>query len=158
MPKYSIYSMGTVDLKYIVSDLNGTLALDGDIIEGVAERFQALDKLGFEIFVITGDIHGNAEKLFEHYRCKTHVVDITEKHEKQDIQKFNFINQLGAKNVFALGNGANDALMLESAAVGVLIAGQEGGSTLALQKSNIVINSINDALDLLLNPKRIAGH
>ena len=132
MPKYSVYSLGELDIKYIVSDLNGTLALDGDMIEGVKEKFSSLSQAGLEIYVLTGDIHGNADKMLADYNCKIHVVDITEQREKQDQQKLNFINELGAQNVCAIGNGGNNSLMLKHAGIGILITGQEGGSTLSL--------------------------
>jgi len=156
--KYNLYSKGDLDLKYIVTDLNGTLSIDGDVITGVKERFKNLSNMGFEIYVITGDIHGNAEKLLAGYNCKIHVVDIEEKQDTQVRQKQQLVESLGVENVIAYGNGANDEFMLGTAAVGVHVAEQEGGSVKALMKSDITVNSILDGLDLLLFPKRIAGH
>jgi len=156
--KYDIYSLGKVDLKYVVSDLNGTLAIDNKIIEGVKERFDQLHELGFEIYVITGDIHGTAEKLLADHKCKVHVVDIEEKESTQLEQKKSLVEALGAPNVIAYGNGANDTLMLKTAAVGIHVCEQEGGSVAALKESTVTVNSILDGLDLLLFPKRIAGH
>jgi len=45
--------------------------------------------------------------------------------------------------------------MLEKSELGILIIGEEGASTNALLKSDIVINNIKDAIKLLLNEKRI---
>jgi len=155
---YNLYTKGDVDLKYIVSDLNGTLSIDGGLIDGVRERFDALNKLGFQIYVLTGDIHGNAQKLMANYACKIHVVDITEQYETQVQQKLKFIESLGADSVIAYGNGGNDALMLKAAAVGVHVCEREGGNVQALLNSDVTVYSIQDGLDLLIHPKRIAGH
>jgi P-type E1-E2 ATPase len=124
----------------------------------VKERFGALAKLGFDVYIVTGDIHGTAEALLADYDCKVHVVDIEEKLETQAEQKRSFVQSLGAQNVIAFGNGDNDSLMLEVAAVGVHVCEKEGGSVKALLHSDITVNSICDGLDLLLYPKRIAGH
>ena len=158
MPKYSLYSKGDVELNHIVSDLNGTLAVDGHIIEGVSLRFNKLTQLGFQIHVVTGDINGDAKKLLEDYPCELHVVNMNNKFQSQAEQKLNFIEGLGKQSVIAFGNGANDESMLEAAAIGVCVCEAEGVSLMARDKSDILVNSINDGLDLLLYPKRIAGH
>ena len=158
MTSFKTYRLGEIDIKYVVSDLNGTLALDGDMIEGIAERFDALNKLGIKVIVLTGDIHKNAKALFKDYKCEVEIVDIEEKFARQDQQKLNIVKSLGTEKVLAIGNGANDALMLKKAAIGVLVIGKEGGSTTALKNADIVVHDIKDAFDLLIHPKRIAGH
>lgn len=55
----------------------------------------------------------------------------------------------------AVGNGMNDRLMLRTAALGILVLGNEGTSVQALSSADIVVKDILDGLDLLLNPKRI---
>jgi soluble P-type ATPase len=80
------------------------------------------------------------------------------KFQSQAEQKLNFIEGLGKQSVIAFGNGANDESMLEAAAIGVCVCEAEGVSLMARDKSDILVNSINDGLDLLLYPKRIAGH
>jgi len=62
---------------------------------------------------------------------------------------------LGKEKCVAIGNGANDVLMLKQSAIGICVIGKEGASSEAVQHSDIVVYDINDALDLLLNPKRI---
>jgi soluble P-type ATPase len=57
--------------------------------------------------------------------------------------------------VVAIGNGANDALMLEHAALGILVMGGEGAAVEALLRARVVVTDICEALDLLLFPKRL---
>lgn len=62
---------------------------------------------------------------------------------------------MGAAGVAAIGNGANDAKMLETAALGIAVLGPEGLAVETLHAANVVVPHINDALDLLLKPVRL---
>jgi len=59
--------------------------------------------------------------------------------------------------VVAIGNGVNDARMLRAAALGIAALGREGLATAALQAADVVVASIEDALDLVLQPERMAA-
>jgi soluble P-type ATPase len=74
---------------------------------------------------------------------------------KQDDAKLAFVQELGAKNCFCVGNGRNDKLMLAESAIGVCLIQKEGASAATLASADIVCVSIIDALELLLNPKRL---
>ena len=52
----------TLDLKYLVLDYNGTIAVDGAIPETVKERLKDLSK-EFDIYVLTADTHGTAKQM-----------------------------------------------------------------------------------------------
>ena len=55
-----------LQLKYLVMDYNGTLAIDGKLIEGVENRLYALaDHL--EIHVITADTFGLVKTYLENF-------------------------------------------------------------------------------------------
>ena len=41
-------------------------------------------------------------------------------------QKMDYVTHLGAENVIALGQGANDAKMLKEAAIGIAVMSLEG--------------------------------
>jgi soluble P-type ATPase len=47
--------------------------------------------------------------------------------------------------------------MIQSAAIGIAVMGREGLSQEALQAADLVVPSILDALDLLLNPRRLVA-
>jgi soluble P-type ATPase len=65
----------------------------------------------------------------------------------------NFIR--GLNGSLCIGNGANDASMFEEADLAITVAGREGCAASTLLKSDILIDNILDALDLLLNPNRM---
>ena len=73
------------------------------------------------------------------------------------LKKDRFVKALGPESVIAMGNGANDALMLERSALGIAVVGPEGASLTALQKARLVVGDINSGLDLLLNTKRLVA-
>ena len=63
---------------------------------------------------------------------------------------------LGARTV-AFGNGANDALMLRKARLGICVMHGEGASLQALLASDVLVASAEEALDLLLKPARLVA-
>lgn len=72
----------TFHLEHLVLDFNGTLAVDGNLIDGVKERLQELSgKLS--IHVITADTFGTVANQLKGINCH---VKILEK-EQQDRQK-----------------------------------------------------------------------
>ena len=134
----------------LVLDYNGTLAIDGNLIPGVEERLNLLaEKLA--IYVVTADTFGKAAENLQNVNCKLTVLG----KGNQQQQKADFIKTLGESHVVAIGNGLNDALMLETAALGMVVVQQEGAAVKTVQKADIVFNNINDALNLLLNPLRL---
>jgi soluble P-type ATPase len=135
-----------------VLDYNGTLAIDGDMISGIKELIEKLSK-DLNIHVITANTFGSAHQNLA--GTNTNLVIIDRGNEVQ--QKTNFVKSLNPQTVVAIGNGANDALMLKLSALGVAVMQAEGVSTQALMNADIACNSIIDALGLLLNPLRIAA-
>ncbi len=142
----------TLSLEHLVLDYNGTLAIDGDMISGIKEFIEKLSK-DLNIHVITANTFGSAHQNLA--GTNTNLVIIDRGNEVQ--QKTNFVKSLNPQTVVAIGNGANDALMLKLSALGVAVMQAEGVSTQALMNADIACNSIIDALGLLLNPLRIAA-
>ena len=70
-------------------------------------------------------------------------------------QKLTLVRDLNPTLAVAIGNGANDALMLKEAALGIAVNGGEGAAVAAILAADIYIPDILDALDLLLHPDRI---
>ncbi|HZY44758.1 MAG TPA: HAD hydrolase family protein, partial [Anaerolineae bacterium] len=60
-------------------------------------------------------------------------------------------------NTVAIGNGANDVEMLKAAAIGIAVLGREGTASEAIAAADIVTLNVIDAIDLLLNPKRLVA-
>ncbi len=137
-------------LHYLVLDLNGTLALDGVLVDGVGERIRRLSA-SLEVFILTADTFGTAARQFADYPCTLHLLEPGD----QIRQKETFVKELGAAECVAIGNGMNDQGMLQTARLGICITGPEGAAVETINSADIVIPSINTALDLLLFPKRM---
>jgi P-type E1-E2 ATPase len=72
-------------------------------------------------------------------------------------QKAAFVRGLGAEHVVAIGNGANDAAMLQKAAIGIAVLGPEGLALEALLAADVVAPDILTALELLQDPARLVA-
>ncbi|GAB4470710.1 MAG: HAD family hydrolase [Anaerolineae bacterium] len=150
MIEITIPGRGKYALRYLFLDVNGTLAVDGVLIEGVTERLAVLrEKL--EIVMLTADTHGRQAEIDTALGLTAQRV--TPGQER--LQKGQAVLDCGAEGVVAIGNGANDAAMLHYAALGIAVIGHEGLSLEALQAADVVVTSILDALDLLISPRRL---
>ncbi len=139
-----------LDIAHLVLDYNGTIARDGDLIEGVAEGLKRLgDRL--TIHVLTADTHGTVREKLGDLPCTLHIIA----EGNQDQAKYDYIANLGRGSVAAVGNGANDSLMLKEAALGIGIIQAEGASFKAIQEASVICTSIRDALNLLIKPARL---
>ena len=152
MIRIEIPGKGAIEAEHLVLDYNGTLAIDGSLIEGVKEKLNILAEK-INIHVLTADTFGAAANNLKEVRCKLTVLS----GDKQALQKQQFIKQLGNKKVIAIGNGLNDMLMLKNAVLGIAIIQKEGASSKTLFNADIVCKNISDALDLFMNPLRIVA-
>ncbi len=146
----NISGMEQIELKHLVLDYNGTIAINGNLIQGVMEKLQQLSSQ-LTIHIITADTYGSV-----HEQCKADFLKIyVIGKENQDEQKLSFIESLGIGNTVAIGNGRNDALMLKNAILGFAVMQDEGVNIQALNAADVLFSSIADALDALLIPKRL---
>lgn len=139
-------------LKHLVLDYNGTIAADGELLPGVSAVFTALAKL-LNIHVITADTHGNVGEKLKEQPCTIEIIGET----AQDCAKRDYVRRLGAESVAAVGNGRNDILMLQEAALGICVVQTEGCFSQTIVSSDVVCTSIMDAFNLLLIPKRLTA-
>lgn len=141
---------GSYDIRYVVLDMNGTVALDGRPVDGVAERLGRLREAAHPV-LLTADTHGTAAATSADLGLDVSIISAGREAE----QKLAFVRDLGAETVIAIGNGANDALMLRESAIGICVIGREGAATSAVLSADVVVTDIGDALDLLLAPQRL---
>ena len=152
MINISIPGYRELNLSHLVLDHNGTMAFDGIPIPGVEGLLRKLaDEL--TVHVITADTFGTVREALRDFPCKVLILRTGD----QQIQKKNHILALGAKSVVAIGNGRNDQLMLEEAALGIIVNNGEGLSTEALMKADLMTHAIHEALELLLHPNRLVA-
>lgn len=134
----------------IVFDLNGTIACGGKLIEGVQDGINRL-AADFEVYILTADTFGTAEKLLEDLKAELVIIDT------DDGSKFkaDFVEKLGRKSVIAVGNGNNDAEMLKNAELGIAVIGPEGTARGALMGAELISRDINDVFAIISNPQRL---
>ncbi|AXX92714.1 ATPase P [Malaciobacter molluscorum LMG 25693] len=148
--KIDIPNKESFELKNIVFDYNGTIAIDGKIIDGVSKNIDELSNL-FDFYVITADTYGSVENELKNTNCKV----ITISKDKQDEKKLQFIKKLNPKTVLSVGNGRNDKLMLKESIIGISILQDEGLCTQTLLSSDILVNSIFDVFGFLKDKNRL---
>jgi soluble P-type ATPase len=138
---------GVLTLEHAVFDINGTLAVDGSVVTGVAERLRALGEM-LSIHALTAGSHGNLEEIERALGIPLRRISTGE-------EKYQFVQQLGPAKVVAIGNGMNDVGMLRVAALGIAVLSGEGAATMACQAADVLALGPLDAIDLLLKPQRL---
>ena len=136
-------------LSHLVLDYNGTIAEDGEIIDGIRPRLAELAK-ELSIYVITADTHGTAAKKCEGLPLQVLTFPTTEvgKIKAEEATKMD-------GGVITIGNGFNDIQMSDAADLSICVIGKEGCCGALLAHSDVVVTSIEDALDLLLKTGRL---
>jgi len=148
----NIPGRGLLRLQHLVTDVNGTLALDGQLIEGLAKRIGLLkDRL--TIHLLTADTHGQQAVIDG--QLDLTAVRVASGNEAE--QKAEYVRKLGAETVIAIGQGANDAKMLQEAALGICVMSPEGAAAESLLSADLVMPDIRAALELLDKPLRIVA-
>ena len=152
MIELNIPGTGTIQLEHLVCDVNGTLALDGQLLEGLPRLLNALrDRV--QIHLLTADTHGRQARMDE--QLGFDAIRIQPGDEAG--QKAAYVRQLGAETVMAIGQGANDAGMLQTAVIGVGLLSPEGIATSSLQAADLLVPDIYAALELLEKPLRLVA-
>ena len=152
MIELTIPGRGPLRILHLVTDVNGTLAVDGILIDGLSKRITSIrDRL--EIHMLTADTHGRQVFIDEQLNLKATRVQPGNEAET----KAEFVRSLGADTVVAIGQGANDAEMLKAAALGICVMSQEGVAVKTLVSADIIVPDIFTALDLLEKPVRIVA-
>lgn len=150
MIRLEIPGYGDVEIKYVLFDYNGTLAVGGYVVAGVREILGQLAKM-VDIYVITADTFGSVQAELTGEPLK--VIRISGKDERSE--KLAFVQQLGSQHTFAIGNGNNDALMLREAAIGIAVMGREGCAKSALDNADLFVGDILCALEMLIYSERL---
>ena len=145
IPEYKTLNVDTIFL-----DFNGTIAVDGIVPQSVKERLQILGE-EFRIYVLTADTHGKAEEQCEGLPVILHTFPSG---NARDYKK-EILKSMGGKHSVAIGNGRNDELMLKEAALGIGVMDREGMCAGVFKSADLVVRSMQDALDLLIYPSRI---
>jgi soluble P-type ATPase len=137
----------------LLMDFNGTLAIDGVLVDGVADRLKQLSEI-LNLTVLTADTFGTATQALADLPVEVKIVDPG----NEMMSKRFTLDEFGTMNTVYMGNGANDEKVLSAATVGIAVLGREGIFGPSIAAADIIVQNPNDGLDLLLNTKRlIAG-
>lgn len=152
MLKVEIPGFKTLELKHLVMDYNGTLAVDGELESGVKELLTELsDQL--QIHILTADTFGKVTGAFAEDPYQVTILGAGE----QCFAKLEYIQKLGAGSCVAIGNGRNDQLMLREAGLGLAVLLGEGLARETMLCADVVTLGIIPALELLLHPLRLVA-
>jgi P-type E1-E2 ATPase len=152
MIELDIPGRGLIRLEHLVSDVNGTLAVDGRLMDGVTSKLTGLaDRL--QLHLLTADTHGRQESIDQQLGLTAVRVPA----EAGGKAKAEYVKKLGAETVAALGQGANDAAMLKAAAIGIAVLSPEGASGEALAAADMIVPDILSALALFERPMRLVA-
>ncbi|MFO7887381.1 MAG: haloacid dehalogenase [Eubacteriales bacterium] len=150
MIKLEIPGYGDVKIENILLDYNGTIASEGKLIPDLKSIMEKLSKK-VKIFVLTADTFGTVEEEIKDLPIE--IIKIKKENERQ--QKEEALKKLGPKNTISYGNGNNDKLMIKESIIGICIMGDEGCSRETLEEADLVINSIEKGLLLLLDKNKL---
>jgi soluble P-type ATPase len=140
-----------LEISHLALDLNGTLATDGRVPSAVIGRLHDLASI-VHLHILTADTFGTAASL-----CDLGVQVSVLGPGDQTEAKARIVRAFGIAHTAAIGNGMNDEAMLREAAVGILVVGPEGAAVRSLLAADLVVRSIEDALDLFRFPKRLVA-
>lgn len=152
MIELNIPGRGVIQLQHLVCDINGTLAVDGQLLEGVKLRLSAL-KGRLTLHLLTADTHGKQDIIDQRLGLKAQRIQSGNEAE----QKEEYVARLGADKVVAIGQGANDAGMLRIAGLGICVLSPEGTAVETLLGADLLVGNIFEALDMLEKPLRIVA-
>ena len=152
MIELNIPGRDMIRLQHMVCDVNGTLAVDGQLIDGVPHTLTTL-RGRLDLHLLTADTHGKQDRIDE--QLGVTAVRIPPGGESD--AKADYVSNLGCEGVVAVGQGANDEAMLRTAEIGICVLSFEGAFLETLQAADVVTTDILSALALLDNPTRMVA-
>lgn len=139
-----------LNVKNVVFDYNGTIAVNGFIKSEIKVKLNELSKI-LNIYVLTADTYGTAKK-----ECESLGINIrTFPRENAAKCKREILEDLGTNETICVGNGYNDIEMCKYATLSIGVMEAEGICSALISSTDILVRSIEEAIELLLNTNRI---
>ena len=140
----------TLEITTIVLDLNGTLSVKGVVAESTKELIRQLKQLGYRLVLISGDIRGSAKTIAEELGLDLYL-------GKTSDEKATQMYQFEKNKTAAIGNARIDIGTFENAILRIATIQAEGIHTGILNYVDILIPSIDEALQLFMDKKALEG-
>ena len=147
---YKIPGRENIEIENIVLDYNGTIAVDGNILEGVKELFLELEN-HVNMYVLTADTYGTVVEQCSNIGGKV----LTFPKENAGESKRDIVKKLGGGNTMCVGNGFNDIPMFKESILSIAVIEGEGASGKLLSYADIVTRSIIETLEIILSENKI---
>jgi len=145
---YEIPGRGTWDIQTIILDLNGTLSVGGIIPDGVQQRLSEIQNVGFNVLFFTGNTRNDADELAAQLGIEWQLA-------KSATDKRDLALKLNPETCAAIGDGLIDIELMKVVKLGIVTLQSEGVHVQTLFAADIVIPTINDALDLFIDSQRL---
>lgn len=143
---YEVPGRDNIEIENIVFDYNGTIAVDGRLIDGVLDLLNILSEK-VNIYILTADTYGTVKKECKKINGKV----LTFPKENAGQSKKKIVEDLGQNKTLCVGNGYNDIPMFEISILTMGIIEGEGASGKLLTKADIVSRNIIECLHIILN-------
>lgn len=149
MIRFDIPGFDPIDITHVLLDYNGTIAVDGIMPPKVADLISLVSE-NAEVVVLTADTHGTVRQ-----QCADLDVRV-ETFPRAGAAEFKtkFAHALEG-GVACLGNGRNDIGMFDESDLSIAVIDVEGACGKLLPHADIVVRSMEEGLQLLLNRDRV---
>lgn len=122
----------TVMLVSVEGEIIGAIAVADTLKEHSKEAIKTLKKMGFEIWMITGDNKKTAQAIGKKLGIEKILAEVLPQYKEKEIRKL----QQEGKVAGAVGDGINDAPMLAAADIGIAMG---AGTDVAKETGGIIL-------------------
>lgn len=138
-----------LEIQNLLLDYNGTIAKDGKIPEALYPKLRAL-ALKLNLIILTADTYGTVEKEASALGLQVRRFP----RENAAREKYRILKEQEGQSL-CIGNGFNDIEMCREADLAFAVLDAEGMAARLLPHCDVLCRSSAEALDLLLNPRRL---
>lgn len=149
MIEISIPGRDPLQIEHLVLDYNGTIAADGLLLPGAAERIRALSNQVC-VHILTADTYGSVRAQCQDLGARIHTFP----RAGAGACKEKIVKSLKGQAV-CVGNGFNDRAMFACSALSIAVLDAEGCWGRLVSCADVLVRRSEDALDLLLKPERL---